>query len=295
MAKVQLLTTGDVPAVLLRKVRTLLLDAFDGGFSEDDWEHALGGWHAIVTEAGQPIAHAAVTPRIMQIGGRTFRCGYVEAVGTDPLARRSRHGSRAVKAVMDVIRQEFEVGVLSTSRQAFYERLGWERWQGPSFVIRDGEKVRTEQEDDGIMSCASAPAQPSLSLTRSPVVRAQVTTGSPDSGTSDELSAAVGMLDADRIGRSASRRAGQTRDLPSAVPRVPRSGGAMAQQLNNTARSTVVCAVIVHRCTADRWVSRVGSAVGLNDRSRALIFVGASRASFASAMAGCPLHIWRHC
>ncbi len=147
MAKVELLTTGDVPAVLLREIRALLLHAFDGGFSEDDWEHALGGWHAIVTEGGQPIAHAAVTPRMMQIGGRTFRCGYVEAVGTDPLARRSGNGSRAVKAVMEVIRQEFEVGVLSTSRRAFYERLSWERWQGPTFVIRDGEKVTVSLTD----------------------------------------------------------------------------------------------------------------------------------------------------
>lgn len=158
MAKTELLATGDVPAVLLHKIRVLLLDAFDGGFSEDDWEHALGGWHAIVTEGGQPIAHAAVTPRVMQIGGRTFRSGYVEAVGTDPSVRRSGHGSRVVTAVMEVIRQEFDIGVLSTGRQAFYEPLGWERWQGPTFVIRDGEKVRTEEEDDGIMVLRFGPS-----------------------------------------------------------------------------------------------------------------------------------------
>jgi aminoglycoside 2'-N-acetyltransferase I len=52
---------------------------------------------------------------------------------------------------MDVVRREFDIGVLSTSRHRFYERLGWERWTGPSFVLRGGERIRTADEDDGIV------------------------------------------------------------------------------------------------------------------------------------------------
>ncbi len=43
------------------------------------------------------------------------------------------------------------MGALSTSKQRFYERLGWERWLGPTFVRRGGGVVRTPDEDDGIM------------------------------------------------------------------------------------------------------------------------------------------------
>lgn len=48
--------------------------------------------------------------------------------------------------------------MLSTSAHAFYEALGWERWQGPTYV-RDGETVvRTEDEDDGIMVLRNGPS-----------------------------------------------------------------------------------------------------------------------------------------
>ena len=50
-----------------------------------------------------------------------------------------------------LIRAEFEMGVLSTGRHSFYERLGWRRWQGPTFVQVGDALVRTEDEDDGVM------------------------------------------------------------------------------------------------------------------------------------------------
>lgn len=52
---------------------------------------------------------------------------------------------------MDTIRTGFDLGVLSTEHHSFYERLGWERWQGPTFVIRNRKRTRTPDEDDGIM------------------------------------------------------------------------------------------------------------------------------------------------
>ncbi|MFN7978216.1 MAG: hypothetical protein U0P30_08780 [Vicinamibacterales bacterium] len=54
--------------------------------------------------------------------------------------------------MQDVIRREFEAGVLSTGEWPFYESLGWTRWQGPSFVREaDGRLTRTEDDDDGLM------------------------------------------------------------------------------------------------------------------------------------------------
>jgi aminoglycoside 2'-N-acetyltransferase I len=57
-----------------------------------------------------------------------------------------------------VLRREFEMGALSTSRHAFYERLGWERWQGPTFVRDGAETIRTEAEDDGVMVLRFGPS-----------------------------------------------------------------------------------------------------------------------------------------
>ena len=53
--------------------------------------------------------------------------------------------------VNQIIETVFAVGVLSTSRHGFYERVGWERWQGPTFVRDGDERIRTDDEDDGIM------------------------------------------------------------------------------------------------------------------------------------------------
>lgn len=43
--------------------------------------------------------------------------------------------------------------MLSTGEHAFYESLGWRRWQGPTWVrTAEGRMVRTEEEDDGVMA-----------------------------------------------------------------------------------------------------------------------------------------------
>ena len=149
--------SADVSGVERRRLRHLLDDAFDGTFTDDDWEHALGGWHAIVTEA-HVLSHVAVVARRIEVGRRELNAGYVEAVATAPSARRHGHASRAMRAAMVVLRREFEVGALSTNVHRFYERLGWERWLGPSFVVHEGQRVRSVEDDDGVMVLRFGPS-----------------------------------------------------------------------------------------------------------------------------------------
>ncbi|HEX2029373.1 MAG TPA: GNAT family N-acetyltransferase [Nitriliruptorales bacterium] len=150
MADVRVLTTAAAAPPVLQRIRRLLVEAFDGDFSEDDWKHALGGWHVLVTDEGA-VAHAAVVPRTIEFGERPWRSGYVEAVATAPSRRGEGLGSLAMTEAGEVVRRRFEVGVLSTGRHGFYERLGWERWRGPSFVRHGDQRIRTPDEDDGIM------------------------------------------------------------------------------------------------------------------------------------------------
>jgi aminoglycoside 2'-N-acetyltransferase I len=51
-----------------------------------------------------------------------------------------------------IIRGRYQLGALSdgSAVPGFYERLGWERWRGPTFVDATPELVRTE-DDDGVM------------------------------------------------------------------------------------------------------------------------------------------------
>ena len=151
MHDVRVLTTAELPAVERAASRRLMDVAFDD-FTDDDWTHALGGWHAFIASADEVVAHAAVVPRAIVVGARELRAGYVEAVAVHPDLQGTGLGSRVMATINDLVRARFEIGVLSTGEWHFYERLGWTRWQGPAFVrSRDGRLMRAEDEDDGVM------------------------------------------------------------------------------------------------------------------------------------------------
>lgn len=141
------------------ELRDLLVRAFEGDFSEEDWEHTLGGWHVVVADGGVALAHAAVVPRVLEVADRPLHSGYVEGVATAPLRQGGGLGSLAMAEVSKLLRSEFEMGALSTGRHGFYERLGWERWQGPTFVRHGSKAIRTEDEDDGVMVLRYGPSK----------------------------------------------------------------------------------------------------------------------------------------
>ncbi|HET6949127.1 MAG TPA: GNAT family N-acetyltransferase [Acidimicrobiales bacterium] len=150
MPQIRIVRTDDLSAAELDDVRALLVAGFDGNFSDDDWQHALGGWHVIATD-GAPLAHAALVARTLEVGGRRLRAGYVEGVTTLAPWRHQGLGTAVMRPVGTLLAAEFELGALSTGSHAFYGRLGWERWQGPTYVRRGDDLVRTAEEDDGIM------------------------------------------------------------------------------------------------------------------------------------------------
>ena len=133
-------------------LRALLDAAYAGGFSEDDWGHAIGGAHLVVEADDGVVAHASVVARVIDVGGRPLRTGYVEAVAVRPALQGTGLGTAVMQAAGELIARDFELGVLSSGEWHFYERLGWERWRGPTSVRRaDGPPTRTPDDDDGIM------------------------------------------------------------------------------------------------------------------------------------------------
>ena len=163
MVDIRLARTEALSAAELAEIRTLLVGAFDGELTDDDWTHALGGWHVIAQDSA-PVAHAAIVERTLWIGGRPLRVGYVEGVATAPAKQGLGHGRAVMRRAGELIRRDYELGALSTGAHAFYEPLGWERWRGPTYVSRDGELLRTADEDDGIM-VLRCPATAELDVT----------------------------------------------------------------------------------------------------------------------------------
>lgn len=143
---------------MLTGIRDLMDRAFEGEFTEEDWDHTIGGVHVVVEDAGEIVAHASVIERTIEIGGQGFRTGYVEGVATYPERQGGGFGTLAMKEIDRLVREGFELGALGTERQPFYERLGWERWRGPSFVRRGSELVRTRADDDALMVLRFGPS-----------------------------------------------------------------------------------------------------------------------------------------
>ncbi len=152
--------TAELDPAAVRALRTLMAAAFDDGFTDDDWDHALGGRHVLLLEDGEVVAHASVVPRRLRAGERWLDAGYVEAVAVDPARQGAGAGTAVMRRIGEVVRAEHDLGALSTSAHGFYARLGWERWRGPTWVLTgDGaDPLRTADEDDGIMVLRHGPS-----------------------------------------------------------------------------------------------------------------------------------------
>lgn len=147
----ELRSTDELTSADLAGVRALMDLGWpdpEEAFSDDDWDHALGGVHALVRDAGGAIrSHGSVVPRTLWIGERPVATGYVEAVATHPAWRGRGLGSAVMAALGRVIEERHELGCLGTGEDRFYARLGWERWRGPSWVLRAGGRERSPDED----------------------------------------------------------------------------------------------------------------------------------------------------
>ena len=143
--------TADLDAAALAAARALLFDVFDD-MTDGDWEHGLGGMHALAWDGPELIGHASVIQRRLVHQGRALRAGYVEAVGVRAAWRGRGHGAALMAAVERIIRGAYDLGALGTTEEAreFYAVRGWQPWQGPTSALTPSGIQRTADDDDAI-------------------------------------------------------------------------------------------------------------------------------------------------
>ncbi|MBA2581264.1 MAG: GNAT family N-acetyltransferase [Thermoleophilaceae bacterium] len=144
--------TADLDTAALTAARTLLDEVFEGDVSDHDWEHCLGGVHALAWEGHELVAHAAVVQRRLLHRGRALRAGYIEGVGVRANRRRRGHGAAVMEALERVLRGAYELGSLGATDEGadFYAARGWKLWQGPTSALTPAGTRRTEREDGSI-------------------------------------------------------------------------------------------------------------------------------------------------
>jgi aminoglycoside 2'-N-acetyltransferase I len=168
MTRLRSATTAELTDTELEAVRELVFAAFGGRFDTHDWEHTLGGVHVLAVEDDAVLSHGAVVSRVLVAGGRGLRTGYVEGVATREDRRGRGLATLVMREVGRVVERDYELGALSdgTRIPGFYQRLGWETWQGPTWVAGPEGRERTAEEDGSVLVLRT-PATAELELTGS--------------------------------------------------------------------------------------------------------------------------------
>ncbi len=152
MTSVSTAHSADLDAATLAAAHALLDEAFKGDFDDHDWEHSLGGVHALAWEDDELVGHASVVQRRLLHGGRALRTGYIEGVGVRADRRRRGHAAAMMQALERVVRGAYDLGALGATDEAvpFYTGRGWQQWQGPSYALTPAGTRRTPDEDGAI-------------------------------------------------------------------------------------------------------------------------------------------------
>lgn len=163
--EVRVAHTAELDAATLGAARELLYEVFPDDLEESDWEHALGGIHALAVVDGDLVGHASVIQRRLVHGGHALRAGYVEAVAVRASHRRSGVGTLLMSSIEEIIAGAYDLGALGASDEAvpFYTARGWQRWRGPSWALTPSGVVRTAEED-GAIYVLPLPSGPPLQL-----------------------------------------------------------------------------------------------------------------------------------
>src|SRR5438105_15220063 len=103
MTRTQVAHTADLSAADLDASRALLYAAFDD-MRDEDWEHALGGMHALVWDGDVLVGHGSVVQRRLLHKGIPLRAGYVEGVAVRADRRRQGQGGAVMAELERIIR-----------------------------------------------------------------------------------------------------------------------------------------------------------------------------------------------
>lgn len=148
--------TADLDAATLAAVRRLLDEAFaddpDGPFTDEDWDHTLGGHHVVAEDGGEVVGHAALVCRRLVHGDRTLRTGYVEGVVVR--ADRRRQGiADAVMTEVERLLAGYDVGALGATDDGrpLYERHGWVLWRGRLSALTPSGVVGTPDDEGHVL------------------------------------------------------------------------------------------------------------------------------------------------
>ncbi|MFO7975267.1 MAG: GNAT family N-acetyltransferase [Candidatus Hydrogenedentota bacterium] len=133
-------------------------DLFGDAEEELDW--ARPDWRVLVRSDGQLAAHVAITQRTVTANGEPARVGGIGGV----MSPRKFQGKGHAKAAMlqaheymrETLRLEFGFLFCSSGLLRYYQRLGWQRIDGPVSFAQE-ESDATWQEEAMVLPLTDRP------------------------------------------------------------------------------------------------------------------------------------------
>ena len=103
--------------------------AFNGAMTGHDWDHCLGGMHAIAWRGDSVVGHTSVIQRRLFHREQALRTGYVEGVAVHPDWQRHGIAGLMMGAIEQIITNAYDIGALGATDEAvsLYEHRGWIR------------------------------------------------------------------------------------------------------------------------------------------------------------------------
>jgi aminoglycoside 2'-N-acetyltransferase I len=148
---------SDLSTTERAEIIELCTDAYEEDFGHV-FESLPGSIHICGRLEGRMVTHAAWVTRWLEPQGLPLlRTAYVEAVATLPSYQGRGFGTRIMQHLKSYI-LDFDLGALSPSEVFFYERLGWELWQGPLAIRTQTAIEPTPDEEVMIMRLPRTPA-----------------------------------------------------------------------------------------------------------------------------------------
>lgn len=142
---------SDLTTKVKSSLQRILDEAFEGDFSDEDWQHTCGGLRFLGYTGDQLIAHGAVVKRWMEVDGNRLLVGYVEGVAVAPSLWGKGIGSLLMAELSSYCKSEFQLSMLSTDEKYFYRKNGWLDFMGRSYVFEGGIEIESVDENEGLM------------------------------------------------------------------------------------------------------------------------------------------------
>ena len=169
---IRLRRTRQLDAATRAAVVELCTAAYQTDFSRLFFYLPTDGLHFLTYRETQIVGHAVVTTRWVQPEHLPIlRTAYVDAVAILPGYQRRGLGSALLRELAANL-GEYDLACLETDHAAFFEQLGWVRWQGPrAGRAADNTLIPTPAEQN--IMILRLPSTPPLDLDRLLTIEAQ--------------------------------------------------------------------------------------------------------------------------